>query len=130
MKSLTFGVVKKITPIGQKNKTLVRKMDGEKIVFNVHSYHPSFRYNMDYGCKPEKRDDCMSCPYRFECYTIGKAESGEGLIKIEFNGDTIGIFPTYWRYPRPTENELEAFLWGESNGRLQLRSYRSARQRP
>ncbi|MFA7101259.1 MAG: hypothetical protein WC196_05965 [Bacilli bacterium] len=46
------------------------------------------------------------------------------LIQIEFKGNTIGIFPAYWRTPEPSENELEAYLWGRSNGRLQMRTSR------
>ena len=108
------------------DRSLVRKMDGERIVFHLISRHPVFHYDHDYGCKPEKVTDCSSCPFRFECFTIREKFGGDGneLIQIEFNGNTIGIFPRYWKTPEPTANELEAYLWGKSNGRLQMRTSR------
>jgi len=127
MRSLITGVVKKIKPIGMVDRSLVRKMDGERIVFHLISRHPVFHYDQDYGCKPAEQTDCDSCPYRFECFTIGKnilSDDGSKLIQIEFNGNTIGIFPKYWYSPEPSANELEAYLWGRSNGRLQMRTSR------
>jgi len=124
-RSLTKGIVKRIEQIGKNsNPRLVRPMDGERIVFHLVSYHSTFHYDQDYGCKP-RENDCDDCPYRFECFTIGNHnDDGSELIQIEFKGDTIGIFPRYWCTPEPARNELEAYLWGESNGRLQLRTAR------
>ena len=45
-------------------------------------------------------------------------------LRMQTKGKTIGIFPRYWYTPEPTANELEAYLWGESNGRLQMRTSR------
>lgn len=127
IKSLTVGIVKDIKPIGQNDPRLVRPMENERIVFHLVSRHPVFHYDQDYGCKPEERTDCDSCPYRFECFTVsgkpGDAASRD-IIQIEFKGDIIGVFPSYWKTPEPTANELEAYLWGESNGRLQMRTSR------
>ena len=125
MKSLKKGIVKEIKPIGQVNRSLVRSMIGERIVFRVLSTHLHFRYDYHFGCRPKKKEDCGDCPYKFECFTISDTnqfDNVEELIQIKFEGSTIGIFPSYWRTPSPTSNELEAYLWGESNGRLQLRS--------
>jgi len=126
IRSLTTGVVKNIEPIGKNDPRLVRPMDGERIVFRVISKHPKFYYDLDFGCKPEKVEDCDACPYKFKCFTIRRHTNWDDsdLIQIEFKGNTLGIFPSYWGTPEPTENELEAYLWGESNGRLQMRTSR------
>lgn len=129
MRSLSVGIVKNIKPIGQKERSsIVRSMDGERIVFHLVSYHSLFHYDNDYGCKPRNTEDCDDCPYKFECFTTTKKrgfrDDGSDLIQIKFEGKTLSIFPSYWHQPEPTANELEAYLWGESNGRLQMRTSR------
>jgi len=126
MKSLSTGIVRKVEPIGMNDPRRVRPMDGERIVFHVVSRHSTFHYDQDFGCRPVMKEHCDSCPYRFECFTIRENPNGDGseLIQIEFKGETLGSFPNYWRTPEPTANELEAYLWGRSNGRLQMRTSR------
>ena len=129
VRSLVTGIVNKVEPVGMKDPRYCRPMDGERVVFHLISRHPVFHYDQDYGCKPVMKEHCDSCPYRFECFTLGKillGGDGSKLIQIEFKGNTIGIFPTYWRTPEPSANELEAYLWGRSNGRLQMRTSRGS----
>jgi len=123
MERLKTGIVKEVAPIGTENGKYRKISDGERIVFHLISVHPRFNYDEIYGCLPKNKKDCLKCQYKFECFTIeGKIiDEKADLIKIKFKGKTIGIFPSYWRTPRPTANELEAYLWGESNGRLQVR---------
>ena len=131
MKSLEIGEVVDIRPIGENPRAHVVRssLDGERVVFHLVSHHPRYSYDQDYGCKPATRKDCLSCPYRFECFTIdGSKHSKDGteLIQIKFEGETLRMFPRYWRTPEPDANELEAYLWGKSNGRLQIRTSRKS----
>ena len=126
MKSLSTGIVSRVEPIGMNDPRRVRPMENERVVFHLISRHPVFHYDQDYGCKPAMKEHCNVCPYRFECFTVREKFDGDGseLIQIEFKGKTLGIFPKYWYTPEPTANELEAYLWGRSNGRLQMRTSR------
>ena len=98
-----------------KDSTIVRSSLNEKGHIRVVSNHPLYNYEYIYGCQPKVEKDCESCVFRYKCYT------GEE-VQVFFNGNTLGIFPKFWETPNPSENELEAYLWGKSNGRLQIRT--------
>jgi len=88
----------------------------------VASTHPQFKYEIIFGCEPKDDVVCNYCKYKFSCFT-------DEEITIVFRGKRLGIFPRQWRYPEPTRNELEKFLFGKRVYRLHQRPIRYIAER-
>lgn len=80
----------------------------------VGSNHPTYSYEVVFYCEPSNEEMCNKCPYRWYCFT------NQELV-IAFYGDKIGIFPPYWKSAKPTNSELEQYLFGKCVNILQLR---------
>ncbi len=97
-----------------------RWKDGRFVVVGIHgeirvaSNHPQFGYELIFFCEPTSDEPCNICKFKFKCFS-------DEEIQVIFRGDTIGIFPTWWRNADPSAEEVEKYLFGHKTGNVTLR---------